>query len=133
MFELHITDVSRVVQQVIAPAFVLAGIGSFLNVMSQRMSRISDLAREAGAQIQDRLALRARLIRLAMALCTAAAVLICALIAVMFVDALLTADLTLIVAAVFVLAMLTMIAGLAAFMREVFVATAGIRGRHQGH
>jgi hypothetical protein len=29
MFELHITDVSRVVQQVIAPAFVLAGIGSF--------------------------------------------------------------------------------------------------------
>jgi hypothetical protein len=29
--------------------------------------------------------------------------------------------------------MLAMIAGLAVFMREVFVATAGIRGRHQGH
>jgi hypothetical protein len=28
MFELHITDVSRVVQQVIAPAFVLAGWSS---------------------------------------------------------------------------------------------------------
>ncbi len=132
MFELHLTEISRVVQQVIAPAFVLAGIGAFLNVMTQRMSRIVDQAREAGNQVQDHLALRGRLIRFAMTFCTAAAVLICGLIGVMFVDAVMPANLALVVGVIFVGAMLAMIVGLTLFLREVFVATASIRGRQPG-
>jgi hypothetical protein len=48
-FELHTTEIARVLQAVIAPAFLFAGIGTFVNVMSQRLSRVVDLARDYDA------------------------------------------------------------------------------------
>ena len=44
MIDIHVTDIARVVQQVLAPAFLLAGIGTFLTMMTQRLARIIDRA-----------------------------------------------------------------------------------------
>lgn len=148
MIELHITDISRVVQQVLAPAFLLAGIGTFLTMMTQRLARIIDRAREASletdsvggtdgtgesadlAALRDMLAIRAKLIQRAILCCTAAAIIICGLIGVMFIDALLDYSLERLIAIVFAIAMSTVMAGLIYFLREVFIATASLRSRH---
>ena len=53
--------------------------------------------------------------------------LVCALIALLFADALLQADFAVIVALVFLLAMFTLIAALGTFLREVFLATNTLR------
>jgi hypothetical protein len=142
MFDLHFTEISRVVQQVLAPAFLLAGIGTFLMMMTQRLARIIDRAREVAfetdspdesddlAALRDQLAIRARLIQRAIVFCTLTAIVVCGLIAVMFVDALLVVSLTRLIAVTFALAMCTLMTGLVFFVREVFVATASLRSRH---
>ena len=142
MIELHITDISKVVQQVLAPAFLLAGIGTFLTTMTQRLARIIDRAREVSfvtetsdesedlAALRDMLAIRAKLIQRAILCCTSAAIIICGLIGVMFIDALLEYSLARIIALVFAVAMATVMAGLIFFLREVFIATASLRSRH---
>ena len=176
MIELHITDISKVVQQVLAPAFLLAGIGTFLTVMTQRLARIIDRAREVSfetdradgtndlaalremmtrrlarvidrtkegasatdssvesaelAALRDMLAIRAKLIQRAILCCTTAAIIICGLIGVMFIDALLDYSLARVIAVVFAIAMATVMAGLIYFLREVFIATASLRSRH---
>jgi hypothetical protein len=144
MFELHVTEISRVVQLVITPAFLLAGIGTFLNVMTQRLARVIDRAIELSRDdtplalpperevldLVDKLAIRAKLINRAIALCTSAAIMVCLLIALMFLDALLNIDMGWAVGTMFVLSMLTMLSGLILFLREVFVATESLRGRH---
>lgn len=54
MLELHTTGSARDLQAVIAPAFLRAGIGPFGNVMSQRLSRVVDLARIRRGRLQRR-------------------------------------------------------------------------------
>ena len=142
MIELHITDISKVVQQVLAPAFLLAGIGTFLTMTTQRLARIIDRAREVSFEtdspdetadltaLRDMLALRAKLIQRAILCCTGAAIIICGLIGVMFIDALLDYSLARVIAVVFAIAMGTVMAGLIYFLREVFIATASLRSRN---
>jgi hypothetical protein len=146
MFELHTTEIARVLQAAIAPAFLLAGIGTFVNVMSQRLSRVVDLAREydvaeadgaathyeatrvsLSERVHDRLAERAQLMNRAIALSTAAAVMLCALIALLFLDALVHIDLSSVIVVAFLLAMGSLIAALGTFLREVFKATTTLR------
>jgi chloramphenicol 3-O-phosphotransferase len=142
MEALHVTDIARVVQQVIAPAFMLAGIGTFLSVMAQRLARIIDRAREVSydsedpdetadlAALRDQLAIRAKLIQRGIVMCTLAAIVICGLIALMFLDALVQPSLARVIAFVFIGVMGTVMVGLTYFLREVFVATASLRARH---
>jgi len=54
-------------------------------------------------------------------LAVVAALLICLLIAIAFIDALITADLSQLVAILFVLAMLALIGSLALFVREIYL------------
>jgi hypothetical protein len=142
MIDIHVTDIARVVQQVLAPAFLLAGIGTFLTMMTQRLARIIDRAREVSFEtdspdetadltaLRDMLAIRAKLIQRAILCCTGAAIIICGLIGVMFIDALLDYSLARLIAVVFAIAMGTVMAGLIYFLREVFIATASLRSRH---
>jgi hypothetical protein len=142
MDELHVTDIARVVQQVIAPAFMMAGIGTFLSVMAQRLARIIDRAREVSydaddptesadlAALRDQLAIRAKLIQRGIVMCTFAAIVICGLIALMFLDALIHYSLARVIGFVFIGVMGTVMVGLIYFLREVFVATASLRARH---
>lgn len=128
--EAAIASVAHVIQLAVAPVFLLTGIG----VMTNRLARVVDRARaleedhltkapgaESGAELA-RLSRRARLISIAISLCTMTALLISAVIAILFLGAFLSFDASVFVALLFVAAMLTFILALLCFLREVMLA-----------
>ena len=137
-------DLAHTIQLAVAPVFLLSGIGAFLNVLAGRLSRIIDRARRIGPAAisaesdEDRerrvwelclLDRRIRLATLAIVLCTTSAVLICFVIAGIFI-----ADTTRLlvgryVAGGFILAMLLLIVGLICFLSEVRIAYRTVRVR----
>lgn len=142
MVDFHLTDISKVVQLVLAPAFVVAGIGTFVTILTQRLARVVDQwvkLDEAHPQREvesvelglsrDVLSRRAQMIRRAILLCTFAAIIICSLIGLLFLDAMISVDLSYLIALVFVLAMTALIAGLTYFLQEIHLATAPLRAR----
>ena len=70
---------------------------------------------------------RARLIGPAITLCTVTALLVCLVIAVLFLGAFLQFDASLPVALLFVASMIAFFFGLLWFLREIFVATRSLR------
>ena len=136
-----ITAVAHAIQLAVAPVFLLSGIGAMLAVLTSRLSRIIDRARtleerlaasppDLAAQIHAQLsalARRAQLISRAITLCTITALLVCAVIATLFLGAFARFDTSVPVAMLFVAAMVTFFAGLLFFLREIFVATANLR------
>ena len=128
-------DIAHVIQLAIAPVFLLTAIGTLLNVLVNRLGRSVDRRRSlvsalprleaalaATAQGElDYVRRRVRLIYTAILLAVVSALLICLLIAIAFVDALITTDLSRLVAILFVLAMLALIGSLALFLREIYL------------
>lgn len=110
-------------------------------VMTNRLGRIIDRARvledrlentrpELLASLRADLAIlsrRAKLISLAITLCTTTALLVCTVIAMMFLSASLQFDATIPVVLLFIGAMLTFFLGLLWFLREIYVATVSLR------
>lgn len=142
MFEVaEVSSIARVIQLAVAPVFLLSGIGAMLAVMTNRAGRIIDRARALEIALQNAepdeaesirtrlrtLAERAKLIGLAIALCTTTAVLVCTIIAILFLSAFVKFNATVPVAALFILAMMSLIVGLIWLLREIFVATANLR------
>lgn len=135
-----ITSVAHVIQLAVAPVFLLTGVGAILAVLINRLARVVDrfrvLERALPATGNDeRTALdtemeillrRARLIHWAISLCTVCALLICIVIATLFVGSVMVADLSGTIAVLFITAMLALIAGLLCFLREITLATGGI-------
>ena len=131
-----IVALSHIIQISVAPVFLLTGIGSILGVLANRLGRIVDRARflesrpelsrhltEASAEVElMRLAERKRWINRAITLCTLCALLVCTVIATLFVAAFVTLEIGTIVAGLFILSMLALIAGLICFLREIYVA-----------
>jgi len=140
MGEMEISPIAHVIQLSVAPVFLLSGIGAILAVMTSRLGRIIDRARTLEAQLEnapaervstleddlETLAHRARLIGPAITLC-ATALLVCTVIAVLFLSAFLHFDASVPVALLFVAAMLAFFLGLLWFLREIFVATSNLR------
>ena len=138
----NLGDIAHVIQLAIAPVFLLTGVGTLLAVLSNRLgravdrsrvveARLPELAGEVLALAQDELVLisrRTRLIYAAIVLAVTCALLICLLIAVAFIDAFLVVNLAKLMGALFVLAMFALIASLAAFLREIFLAVSSARG-----
>lgn len=134
-------DIAQVIQLAVAPVFLLSGVGVTLGVLANRLARIIDRARHleqfvppsAGETRETALAelhilsRRAGLIHQAITLCTTCALLICLLIADLFVSAMLGLDLAGVTAALFVLGMLALIGGYVSFLREIFLATHSLR------
>ena len=141
MGEMEISDIARVIQLSVAPVFLLSGIGAILAVMTNRLSRIIDRARVLEDRLEkaapdhaaaleadlDTLTHRARLIGPAITLCTVTALLVCVVIAVLFLSAFLQFDASIAIALLFVAAMLAFFLGLLWFIREIFVATRNLR------
>lgn len=145
--ESHVSDITRVIQLAIAPVFLLTAIGTLITAMNNRLSRIVDRRRvlnerlhgkaEANATEEERgmhqewrvLSRRIRLIYFAMLSAGLGALLVCLVVAGAFVGALVAIDLSRAVAVLFVLAMFAVIAALAMFLREVFLAVSG--GTHR--
>jgi hypothetical protein len=141
MGDMEISPIAHVIQLSVAPVFLLSGIGAILAVMTSRLGRIIDRARALEAQLEnapseravtleadlETLTHRARLIGPAITLCTATALLVCTVIAVLFLSAFLHFDASVPVALLFVAAMLAFFLGLLWFLREIFVATSNLR------
>ena len=139
-------DVAHVIQVAVAHVFLLSGIGVMLSIFTSRLARIVDRARLLGerletmdearaARVHIELALlsrRARVIDRVIALTTIAGLLICLVIAILFVDYLLVLNLSLPVALLFLAAMLCFIGAFGSFLQEVFLATARLRHRSSG-
>jgi hypothetical protein len=136
-----ITAVAHAIQLAVAPVFLLSGIGAMLAVLTNRLSRIIDRGRvldtqlatsppDAAASIHSELkalSRRARLVSRAITLCTITAILVCAVIATLFVAAFVGFDASVPIALFFVAAMVAFFGGLLSFLREIFIATASLR------
>ncbi len=135
-----ITDVAHVIQLAVAPVFLLTGVGAILSVLVNRLGRVVDRFRAlehnlpelndtARPSVQDEmrnLARRARMIHWAIGLCTGCALLVCIVIATLFVGSITHVEMPAIIASLFILAMLTLVAGLLCFLREIALATGSI-------
>lgn len=132
---LNFGDIAHVIQLAIAPVFLLTAVGTLINVLVNRLGRSVDRRRTLVAEmraLQGAMAAsaeaelsfvrrRVRLVYTAIFLAVGAALLICLLIAIAFVDALISADFAQLVAVLFVLAMLALIGSLSLFLREVYL------------
>lgn len=135
--ETGVTAVAHVIQLAVAPVFLLSAIGAMLSVMTNRLSRIVDRARTLERELAQRgqppeasaidelrtLSRRREFINRAITLCTVTALLICSVIAVLFLGAFLTVDTSRVVGLLFVAAMFAFIVGLVMFLREIFLAS----------
>ena len=125
-----VTTVAHVIQLAVAPVFLLTGVGAILSVITNRLARIVDRSRELSSSAELKhysqemamLARRARWVQWAVSLCTMSALLICIVIAALFVGSVMSIDPSSAVSLLFILAMLTLISGLLCFLREVFLA-----------
>ena len=139
----QVSDIAHTIQLAVTPVFLLAGIGSFLNVLAGRLGRVVDRSRElereftaadhpdhamqvAELRVLDR---RMQLANQAIFLCTASGVLVCLVVAGLFVTQLANLGFGRTMAVGFVIAMLLLIVGLALFLLEVRVALNSIRVR----
>ena len=133
--------VAHAIQLAIAPVFLLSGIGAILAVMTNRLGRIIDRARVLEEKLNHVpaqntgplhadlavLSQRAKLISRAITLCTATALFVCTVIAVLFVSAFFRYDPTIPVALLFIAAMSAFFFGLVWFLREIYLATVNLR------
>ena len=140
-----LSELLRLIQLAIAPVFLLAGIGSILNVIAGRLNRMVDRSRiverfhgETSGAEHDRHVAELRLIdrRISLAsnaifLCVASAVVVCLLVTMLFVAELLHASLLTTIAVLFVLAMALLAAGLVLFLIETRVAVQAIKVREE--
>ncbi len=136
----HASDITHVIQLAVAPVFLLLSIGNILGVLTTRLGRVVDRVRVLADRLEKapeekhaaitqeaRLLLRRRgIINWAFMGCTVAALLVCLLIAVAFVGYLLEVHLDEFMAALFIVAMLSFVAGLLLFLREVLVAASSV-------
>jgi hypothetical protein len=135
-----IPEVSHLIQLSVAPVFLIAGIGGVLGVMANRLSRIVDRARVVESLLHTEAAgvgpvheemvtleKRARIISSAIGLCTLTALLVCSVIAIMFLSALFAFSTGVPVSVLFIVAMLCFIVALLLLLREVLLATKTLR------
>ena len=131
-----ITRVQNAVELSLAPAFLLVGIGSLMNVMMARLiwlagriERLSDPSQGAcevsHAREVDWLRKRRVFARAAIKFSTGAAVVISVVIAVLFVSAFLQASVGVFVAILWVMTIALLITGLGYFLRETLLAADG--------
>jgi Protein of unknown function (DUF2721) len=136
-----VESVAHTIQLSVAPVFLLTALGTFMAVLSNRLGRIVDRARVLGDRLPgatgpSRVSLRTelqmlgrrrRLVNFAFTAAVTSALLVCAIIASLFVGSMLEVRLSGLPAVLFVAAMLAFIAALLLFLREIMMAVASVR------
>ena len=133
-------DIAHLIQTAIAPVFLLTGVASTLGVLTNRLSRIVDRARVLEEQLEGHpgqaatllsalqvLARRAHYINVAISLSTIAALLVALVVVTLFANAWLRSELGLLIALLFVGAMVCLSAAFISFFIEVRLAVAALR------
>lgn len=135
--------VAQIIQLAVAPVFLFAGIGAFLNVCTGRLSRIVDRAREIEPlllssrgtehdrwlnelRILDR---RMVLVSRAIFLSVLAAVLTCSVVILLFAASLTGAHFGTAIALLFIVSMISIGTGFAVFLIETRVGSRAVRIR----
>lgn len=141
----EVSVVAHTIQLAVAPVFLLAGIGGFLNVCASRLARIIDRARvieklvpqSSGAE-HDRLIAEIRtldrrmgVVNFAIFLSVLAALLICAVVVLLFAANLIGVNLGTVVALLFMGSMLSIGAGFATFIVETRLSAGAVRIRNE--
>ncbi|HTF84232.1 MAG TPA: DUF2721 domain-containing protein [Cellvibrio sp.] len=134
-------DIAHAIQLALAPVFLLTGIAGLLNVMAGRLARIIDRGRNLTEQELPphlnnpellnkelgRLERRRHYASSAITACTCSALLVCMVVAVIFLQVLLQVEFRWVISALFTASTLTLIVGLGYFLREVHLATRTVR------
>ena len=138
-------QIGRIVQLSVAPVFLLAGVGAFLNVCAGRLSRIVDRSRDLEPLIltsrgreHDRLVAEIRVLDKRMGLVSRAiflsvlsALLTCAVVILLFTTGLTDANFSTAVALLFIASMIAIGSGFAIFLIETRLGSRSVRIR--GH
>jgi hypothetical protein len=139
----EVTTIAQTIQLSVAPVFLLAGIGAILNMLAGRLARVVDRSRalerlhpqstgpEHDRHVWELRAIdrRISIVSFALALCVSSAIMVCLVVALLFVAELAHLAIGTIVAVTFVLAMMLLTAGLIAFLFETRIAVRTIRVR----
>jgi hypothetical protein len=133
-------DIAHLIQASVAPVFLFSGIAASLGVLTNRLSRIVDRARALEARLESHpgqavhlhgdlavLERRAHYINVAISLCTIAALLVALVVVMLFANAFVGSELGIVIAALFVGAMVCLSAAFVSFFVEVRVAVAALR------
>ena len=125
-------SLSKAIQLSVAPVFLLAGIGALMNVLSGRLVRIVDTAkqlratREVTGSMDERTRRiyrqRMQLTMRAIALLTSTTLLVSAVVAAMFLSVVFQLNLTAVVVPLFISAMVLLMLASLCFLREVQLA-----------
>jgi Protein of unknown function (DUF2721) len=129
-----VMGLAKAIQLSVAPVFLLTAIAGVLGVISNRLARVLDRAREIqgpAMDSQDMQLLRWRMGLLSRAIesVTITGVLVSAVVAVTFISAITVVDLAPIVVPLFVVAMLALIAGLLLLLLDTRLASRMMRRR----
>jgi hypothetical protein len=136
-----ISSIAHIIQLAVAPVFLLAGIGSLLNVFAARLARVVDRARQierhlaAAQEEEDMIELkeleildrRMAICHWAIGLCTTAALLICLVVMILFVADIVAIKFAVPISLLFIAAMACLTCGLLLFLAEVTIATRSVR------
>lgn len=136
--DFSIDIIAGVIQVSVAPVFLLVGISGLLNMLSGRLGRIIDRKRIVDAGLHDygnaqqmgrlrieseRLERRIDLANRSIRLCVSSALSVCLLVVSLFLAEYVVAEVGLLIASLFMLAMLLIIGALVAMLAEVGIAT----------
>jgi hypothetical protein len=138
---IQISDIGHIIQLSIAPVFLLTGVATKLGVLINRLGRIIDRTRvledrlrngpdAAYAAELEVLYTRSHLINYAITSSTACGLLVCLVIALLFLSDVTNMPLHQIIAACFVFAMLALISSFVNLLREIFIAARHMREQH---
>ena len=136
----ELQSVVAVLQTALTPAFLLVALGSLLNILTGRLSRIVDRSRDlqerhanTQGQQHDRLVTELRVIEkrmhvvgISILLSVLSALTVCTMIGLLFMMGLSTFSMAWLVVAVFILALGLMAGSLVMFVREIQLATHAI-------
>ena len=139
----ELTHLAQIIQLAVAPVFLLAGIGAFLNVCAGRLARIVDRTRALEPRIlasrgseHDRLVRevrlldrRTRIVNTAIFTTVLAALIISAVVVLLFVAFLTGYQIGTAVALLFIAAMICTALGFAVFLHETRLGTRAVRVR----
>lgn len=142
--ETRVTEVADIIQSVLAPVFLLAGIGGFLNVLTGRLARMVDRARDIEPKLLKsrgvehdlllqelrRIDRRMALVTRALWLTVLAALLVCFVVILLFAGALVSGQFGRAISVLFMICMLLLGAGFAFFLIETRIGARSVRVRN---
>jgi hypothetical protein len=133
-------DIGHIIQLAIAPVFLLSGVCTNLIVLTNRLARIIDRSRA----LEDRLDVaysepylneldvlygRSHLINVSIFLSTACGLMVCLIVALLFLGDITNFGLDKYIAGMFVVAVCCLVGSFVALLREIFIASAWMRSQ----